>query len=98
MFPNRRLQGRFWLDMGPGSSSCGSALQTSGTTTPNHKLQGAPMAELPELHLIVIWFCDCIAQVCPKYVQPHIVHVGYSMADSRDHLGSSASLLVGAVY
>ena len=56
------------------------------------------MAELPELHLIVIWFCDCIAQVCPKYVQPHIVHVGYSMADSRDHLGSSASLLVGAVY
>ena len=51
------------------------------------------MAELAELHLIVVWFCNCVAQICPKYVYPNIVDVGYSVADSKSHRGSSASLL-----
>ena len=51
------------------------------------------MAELVELHLIVVWFCDSVAQICPKYVHPNIFDVGYSVADSKSHRGSSASLL-----
>ena len=46
------------------------------------------MAELAELHLIVVWFCNCVAQICPKYVQPNIVDLGYSVAGSKTHLGS----------